>query len=86
MADVIASETQIVHDDTLNIDRQVLAGQPVPPDLLEAYADAVGTSVDALRDPGAEARAQAAGAGPAAASDDQPAADQATAKRASRKS
>jgi hypothetical protein len=34
---VIATEDAIVHDDVLGIDRKVFAGQPVPPDLVEAY-------------------------------------------------
>jgi hypothetical protein len=47
MADqVIATETKIVHDPDLDIDRLVLAGQPVPPDLVEAYTSE-GGSVDA---------------------------------------
>lgn len=37
MAEVIASESCIVHDDALGIDRQIVAGQPVPPDLVDAY-------------------------------------------------
>lgn len=39
---VVASETVIVHDDQLNIDRQVVAGQEVPPDLVDAYLAEVG--------------------------------------------
>lgn len=39
---VIASKDVIVHDEVLNIDRQVLAGQAVPPDLVDAYYDKVG--------------------------------------------
>jgi hypothetical protein len=34
---VIATEDKIVHDDLLNIDRKVFAGQPVPPELVDAY-------------------------------------------------
>jgi hypothetical protein len=40
----IAKEDMIVHDDALNIDRKIIAGQPVPPDLLEAYEQHTGTS------------------------------------------
>jgi hypothetical protein len=47
MADqVIATETKIVHDPDLDIDRLVLAGQPVPPDLVDVYKSD-GGSVDA---------------------------------------
>ena len=42
MSEVIATETLIVHDDALGIDRQLLAGQPVPLDLIEPYRNAVG--------------------------------------------
>jgi hypothetical protein len=42
MAEVIATETKIVHDPVLDIDRQVIAGQPVPPDLVDAYQAAGG--------------------------------------------
>lgn len=38
----VAKETVVVHDDALNIDRKVIAGQPVPADLVDAYRDAVG--------------------------------------------
>ena len=34
---VIASSDEVVHDEALGIDRKVLAGQPVPPDLVDAY-------------------------------------------------
>ena len=34
---VIATETVVVHDDTLNIDRRVVEGLPVPRDLVDAY-------------------------------------------------
>jgi pyruvate/2-oxoglutarate dehydrogenase complex dihydrolipoamide acyltransferase (E2) component len=43
---VIASETKIVHDPLLDIDRQVVAGQPVPPDLVDAYNAEGGTVAD----------------------------------------
>jgi hypothetical protein len=52
---VIATEDKIVHDDALNIDRKVFAGQPVPPDLVDAYnggtrasdgSDAQGEAID----------------------------------------
>lgn len=39
---VMATETVIVHDDNLNIDRRVILGQPVPPDLIDAYREKVG--------------------------------------------
>jgi hypothetical protein len=38
---VIATEDAIVHDDVLGIDRKVFAGQPVPPDLVDAYKGGV---------------------------------------------
>lgn len=34
---VIAEKSVIVHDENLNIDRQIIAGHTVPPDLLDAY-------------------------------------------------
>lgn len=40
---VIAAETVVVHDDQIGIDRQVIAGQPVPPTLVEAYEAKVGS-------------------------------------------
>lgn len=43
---VIATEDQIVHDDALGIDRKLVAGQPVPPDLVEAYREAGGDVPD----------------------------------------
>jgi hypothetical protein len=46
MAEVIASETKIVHDPVLDIDRQVIAGQPVPPDLVDAYKQEGGSVTD----------------------------------------
>jgi hypothetical protein len=42
--EVIASETVIVPDDALGIERMVIAGQPVPPDLVDAYQKKVGGS------------------------------------------
>jgi hypothetical protein len=36
---VIATDDRIVHDKALGIDRKVLAGQPVPPELVDAYND-----------------------------------------------
>jgi hypothetical protein len=42
VAEVIAAENVIVHDDNLEIDRIVIAGQPVPPDLVDAYHEKVG--------------------------------------------
>lgn len=56
MAEVIATESLIVHDDALNIDRQLIAGQPVPPDLIDAYRATVGDT-QAATDPGEDARA-----------------------------
>jgi hypothetical protein len=53
----IATESLIVHDPQIGIDRHVFAGQPVPVSLEEAYADAGGKAVSA--DPAAEAKAAA---------------------------
>jgi hypothetical protein len=55
MADVIATESTIVHDPVLDIDRQIMAGQPVPPDLIDAYKAKVGDKA-AEQDPGEAAR------------------------------
>jgi hypothetical protein len=41
-ASVVATRDVIVHDDALDIDRQLLAGQPVPPELIDAYQAKVG--------------------------------------------
>jgi hypothetical protein len=38
----VATRDVIVHDDALDIDRQLLAGQPVPPELIDAYQAKVG--------------------------------------------
>lgn len=43
---MVASKNLIVHDDKLNIDRQIIAGQEVPSDLLDAYQAATGENVD----------------------------------------
>lgn len=45
----IANSTVFVHDPVLNIDRRIVAGQPVPNDLREAY--------DAATAPKAKAKA-----------------------------
>lgn len=45
MPQVIANKDIIVHDEQLGIDRKLFAGQPVPPDLVDAYADATGEKV-----------------------------------------
>jgi hypothetical protein len=37
----IAEKTMIVHDDALGIDRRLIEGQRVPPDLVDAYNAAV---------------------------------------------
>jgi hypothetical protein len=42
VADTIATQDLVVHDDALGIDRHLFAGQPVPPDLLDAYRKATG--------------------------------------------
>lgn len=53
MANVIATEDKTVHDDVLGIDRLVFAGQPVPPDLVDAYkAQGGSTSIAAAPAPG----------------------------------
>jgi hypothetical protein len=60
MAEVIATENLIVRDEALNIDRQLIAGQPVPPDLVDAYRARVGDG-QAAQSPGAAARADTDG-------------------------
>lgn len=47
---VIATETKIVHDAAQHIDRKVVAGQQIPPDLVAAYKDG-----DVIADPVANA-------------------------------
>jgi uncharacterized small protein (DUF1192 family) len=39
---IIATEDLVVHDEVLGIDRKIVAGQPVPPDLIEPYRKAGG--------------------------------------------
>lgn len=49
MADhVIAAENTIVHDDVLGIDRQIIAGTAIPPDLIGAYEAKVGSKTAAV--------------------------------------
>lgn len=60
---VIATETVVVHDDTLNIDRRVVEGQPVPRDLVNAY-EGRGAK------PTGRSGAKASGRPPAAKADD----------------
>lgn len=56
MADqVIATENTLVHDPNMGIDRQIIAGQAVPPDLLDAYRVKVGDAA-AAQAPGEDAR------------------------------
>ena len=55
---VIASSDVIVHDDVLGIDRKLIAGQPVPPDLVDAYNAVGGETV--VESPGEVAAADAA--------------------------
>lgn len=43
----VASETVVVHDHELGIDRRVVAGQRVPPDLVAAYRTKVGDDATA---------------------------------------
>jgi hypothetical protein len=43
----IAKTDQVVRDQRIGIDRQVLAGQPVPPELLDAYHEAGGETTEA---------------------------------------
>lgn len=60
MTEVIATESTIVKDPYLGIERQVLSGQPVPPELIDAYHEKVGN--DATKDdPAAAARDELAG-------------------------
>jgi hypothetical protein len=53
---VIATEDRTVHDEALGIDRKVFAGQPVPPDLVDAYNEAGRRGVSSSR-PTSRARA-----------------------------
>lgn len=48
---VIAKQDCIVHDNDLQIDRQIIAGQPVPPDLLDAYAEKTGEKLEEEQNP-----------------------------------
>jgi hypothetical protein len=53
---LIATETVVVHDENLGIDRRVIAGQPVPPDLVAAYqAKTGGAATSQPGDPSAGA-------------------------------
>jgi hypothetical protein len=65
MAEVIATETKIVHDPVLDIDRQVIAGQPVPPDLVDAYkaagGDAAPDASEAIQQPAADQQPELTG-------------------------
>jgi hypothetical protein len=45
VASVVASRDVVVHDDAMGIDRQIIAGTRVPPDLLDAYAKETGETV-----------------------------------------
>lgn len=44
IATVIAEKTMFVHDDVIGIDRQIIAGQAVPLDLVEVYEKESGKS------------------------------------------
>lgn len=48
---LIATETVVVDDENLGIKRKVILGQPVPPDLVDAYRAKVGDAA-AEEDPG----------------------------------
>lgn len=61
----IASETKIVHDKNMGIDRKVIAGQPIPPDLVDAY-NGKKTSGEKKAPATGEKKAPAAGEKPAA--------------------
>ena len=43
----IATKDLVVHDSTFGVDRQIVAGQAVAPELLDAYAAQTGTEVSA---------------------------------------
>lgn len=47
----IATEDRVVHDPAMGIDRRVFAGQPIPPDLVEAYEAAGGGTSDIVPTP-----------------------------------
>lgn len=56
VADVIAAKTLVVHDEAIGIDRQLIAGQPVPPDLVDAYHAEIGEAAeDSAQGPGYDA-------------------------------
>lgn len=42
----LAKQSMTVHDKALGIDRRLIEGQPIPPDLVEAYEEAGGTVED----------------------------------------
>ena len=44
--EVIASSTMTVTDPATGVERRLLEGQPVPPDLVDAYSDATGDRED----------------------------------------
>jgi hypothetical protein len=43
---MIAKKNVNVYDEEMGIHRQVIAGQAVPPDLLDAYAEETGEKID----------------------------------------
>jgi hypothetical protein len=47
---VIAEKDAVVHDDNLGFDRQILAGQPVPPELTQAYKEQHGPKDQEAKD------------------------------------
>jgi hypothetical protein len=69
--EVIATKDVVVHDDNMGIDRKVFAGQPVPPDLVDAYFEATGEGTRTQAAADAEAKRAAEGGGSAKASGEQ---------------
>lgn len=61
MGEVIATTTEIVHDEAMGFDRQVVAGQKIPADLVEPYKKAGGKVADVTAVPSGARVADAVG-------------------------
>lgn len=52
LSTVVADHDAVVFDDAMGVHRQILAGQPVPPELLEAYqTEPTKPTAKAVREP-----------------------------------